>query len=91
MAQVADTFVNALRGAQASRILDALDGEASSFTLERGDGTAFTWLARVESAATGETEEFRGSDVADVLAQAATWLTLGASLDRPVPFVLVEA
>lgn len=91
MAQIADSFVNALRGAQASRILQAVDDEAQSLTLERGDGSAFTWLARVESSLTGETQEFRGADVADVLAQAATWLTLDASLDRPLPFVLVEA
>ncbi len=80
MAQIADTFIESIRAAQCARIFSTLDGEASAFKLERiGDGDGPTWEALVTSAATGVTESFRGADVADCLAQAATWLNLEPS------------
>jgi hypothetical protein len=87
MAQIADTFIEAIRGAQCARILDTLDGEAESFTVARysSEGTAHdgSWLVSATSSATGERRSFRGADLADCLAQAAQCLTLEPS-PRPV-------
>jgi hypothetical protein len=94
MAQVADSYIEAIRGAQCARILDALDGEATSIRLRRRDpsGTVEpSWEAVVTSAATGETQSFGGADVADVLAQAAQWLTLEPSPRTALELVVVKA
>lgn len=76
MTQIADSYVEQLRGAQCARILRALD-DVTSFELVVQRGRVIAIVEAFRSVRT-----FGGADVIDCLAQAATWLSLEGEVRR---------